>query len=46
VAKLFEEGMSAPENWILLEELVFPEEEWTGWRGHPGEKCRIYERMI
>lgn len=45
VARLFDDGVSAPENWILREELFFPEEEWTGWRGHPGERCRIYERL-
>ncbi|NLB65651.1 MAG: hypothetical protein GX803_04180 [Lentisphaerae bacterium] len=44
VARLFDEGISAPENWVLLEELIFPKEEWTGWSGHPGERCRIYER--
>lgn len=46
VASLFEEGAVAPTNWILREELIFPEEEWTGWQGHPGERCRIYERLL
>lgn len=45
IAQLFVEGVHAPTNWLLREELVFPEEEWTGWRGHPGERCRIYERL-
>jgi|BioPla2DNA2_1021312.scaffolds.fasta_scaffold12256_6 hypothetical protein len=45
IARLFDEGVPSPANWALREELVFPEEEWTGSRGHPAERCRIYERL-
>lgn len=41
VARLFDKGVSAPENWILREELAFPADETTG---RVAEKCRIYER--
>jgi len=41
VARLFDEGVSAPENWVLREELAFPADETTG---RVAEKCRIYER--
>lgn len=43
IARLFDAGVSAPENWILCEELVFPADEMSGCSG---EKCRIYERRM
>lgn len=46
IARLFDEGVPSPANWTLREELVFPEEEWSGSRGHPAERCRIYERLL
>ena len=44
IARSFADGGLVPTNWTLREELAFPGEEWTGWSGHPGERCRIYER--
>jgi len=41
IARLFDKGVFAPENWILREELVFPEK-----KAGQAERCRIYERTI
>ena len=45
IAQLFVDGVTAPTNWILREELVFPEDKRSEGRAHPGERCRIYERL-
>ena len=44
ISGLYADGAMPPRNWILRKELVFPEAEWDGRWGHPGERCRIYER--
>ena len=44
VARLFEEGVVAPTNWVLLDELDYREELWPGGT-RVGERLRIYERM-
>lgn len=45
IVRLYADETVPPQNWILRKELVFPEVEWDGRWGHPGERCRIYERV-
>ena len=43
IARLFDPGVSAPANWILLTELDYREELWPGGT-RVGERLRLYER--